>query len=627
MKKTILIFMIGCLSLALFGCDVSTTPSTSSQTGSNAFSGGSGATTPDQIAETSPYGAPIESDPTKPYPIVKAIDDNLWIEVNYIDRNTGQIAKEKVKYFGIGRGFISNGKLAEARADCASNHFKKLSYSSCSSYPYKEIQLKNISSTYSDQFDPEAYVMEKNFRGESLNLSGKDGPYDIIFLGNKNQTTKLAKGGLIFDIFLVSSKRDDLDRPDPKRGTITMRNINGQTVTSGLSIRELLENCGQSGQEQPVIGYLGAIMLGPGADDQNRTSEEQRINQLNAQYNQMLNLPQEIYLSSLKSKRDNIVSLNAGKGSKIDAFLSSVYIDRPWTLVGQISSGQEHPGVLGLSDSEINLDKLIESLAGGTDKSTLFYDVSSGDNSLYLTVEINGTKFRYKPLGTAGAQIGASSAPETQALGIGAVQINQPPLQISTDPWCGFTPECKPAIYLYPTIPTKVNVEIGPSVGHRTITIPDYNPTTGWNVWAMPWGTLYSGGEKYSYLYYEAMTEYPAVPDKGWVLSGGNLEKELYDLGLKNMMNKTESQDFAKYWSAKLPKTNYIFAGLVSQDEIEKIEPLQISPAPKSLLRLRFYFVPLDSRIDVTAPKVARFVRYGFTAVEWGGYVEQSSTR
>lgn len=60
---------------------------------------------------------------------------------------------------------------------------------------------------------------------------------------------------------------------------------------------------------------------------------------------------------------------------------------------------------------------------------------------------------------------------------------------------------CKPVIYLYPTEPTDISVNIDfPDGGKFTCTYPDYG--NGWNVTAYPDGTVINkrDGLEYSYL-------------------------------------------------------------------------------------------------------------------------------
>ena len=178
---------------------------------------------------------------------------------------------------------------------------------------------------------------------------------------------------------------------------------------------------------------------------------------------------------------------------------------------------------------------------------------------------------------------------------------------------------CKPAIYLYPTEKTTVNVQVQ-TVGRMNFTIPAY-PQGGWTVTAYPDGTLNYLNKTYPYLYYEAALPDSSLnlPTNGYVVAYGDLHgfftNTLPTLGL----NSNESADFAQYWERALPKANYYFIGVVPQSELDTLAPLSISPTPDTTLRVTLYFKPLDTKIEVNPPTILNVTRNGFSAIEWGG--------
>jgi hypothetical protein len=185
-----------------------------------------------------------------------------------------------------------------------------------------------------------------------------------------------------------------------------------------------------------------------------------------------------------------------------------------------------------------------------------------------------------------------------------------------------WTPECKPAIYLYPTEKTKVNVTVKPD-GYLTYTDPLY-PANGWSVTADTDGTLTSGGKTYPYLYYESKIRDAALtkPTKGYVVPFKGLPALFDDVMPKLGLSAKETDEFKAYWEGKLPEANYYFVGVMEEKAIDAIEPLTIQPAPDTVIRARLYFEALDKKRTVTAPKLQTPERKGFVVSEWGGLVK-----
>lgn len=96
-------------------------------------------------------------------------------------------------------------------------------------------------------------------------------------------------------------------------------------------------------------------------------------------------------------------------------------------------------------------------------------------------------------------------------------------------------PMGKPVIYLYPEEKTEVAVKLDYD-GELTATYPDYR--NGWQVMAMPDGTLYDrfDGREYSYLFWEGTCPGAYDLSKGFVVKGEDtkdfLQEKLAFLGL-----------------------------------------------------------------------------------------------
>lgn len=572
------------------------------------------------LSANSPYGDQIGTNPDNPYPVISQVNNALAVEIDYYKNDKDVLKREK--YFGIGRGFISDAKIAEGAVSCTDIRFKKLSQPSCSGqYPYKKLILASQSPSFSDEFEKEAYLLEKNFRNENLVLDKST--YDVLFLVNNTQTDKLAKGGKIVDILLHSGKVSDLDTPNVQRGTTTGKDASGKVATVGRSLREILEDCGQEATSPLNPGMVGVVQQGPGVSDDSLIA-------LNKKYSEEVAVPKETQIKSLASKASAIKALNAGKTAVVDQFLADKIINDTWYQAGTSSSAPNHPpgSAFSTASTEIQLDNQIDEIKGKVNSSAkldviLSYD-AGGTSYFNLIVEKNGNKtyHLYRPALYSPAQITSSGTTGDSGMSVGKVDISQAEEKISSDPWCGFTPECKPAIYLYPGKTSLINVKIGPAVGQRTITIPPYDPQTGWQVMADPAGTIYWGSMSFTHLFYEAMTPYPKVPEQGWMIDGNNIANALYDIGRQMGLNDNESQELGRYWKTKLKSSPYYFVGLIDEKEIDKLEPIEITPKPDTLIRMRFYFVPTSQLQPVRIPELHPTERKGFTAVEWGGYAK-----
>ena len=182
---------------------------------------------------------------------------------------------------------------------------------------------------------------------------------------------------------------------------------------------------------------------------------------------------------------------------------------------------------------------------------------------------------------------------------------------------------CKPAIYLYPTKKENVNVKVN-TTGFFTLTIPDYNSLTGWDVVANPDGIIETAGNQYPYLYYESKVPDSKItkPKNGYVITQNELSQLFQALLPKLGLNNKEMEEFIDYWTKALPFYPYYFVGVMDKKSIDRIEPLDINPNPDSIIRVRLYFEMLSKPIDVSTPKITIPERNGFTVVEWGGMVK-----
>ena len=174
----------------------------------------------------------------------------------------------------------------------------------------------------------------------------------------------------------------------------------------------------------------------------------------------------------------------------------------------------------------------------------------------------------------------------------------------------------KPVIYLYPEQETDVSVRLDLD-GELTASYPTYDG--GWTVTARPDGTLTDlSGREYYCLYWEGLSDVEFDMSRGFVVPGGDtaafLETALAQLGL----TAREANEFIIYWLPLMQSNPYNLIAF-QQERYTDIAPLEISPAPDSLIRVFMVWKPLEQPVEIapqilTAPK-----RTGFTVVEWGG--------
>jgi len=175
----------------------------------------------------------------------------------------------------------------------------------------------------------------------------------------------------------------------------------------------------------------------------------------------------------------------------------------------------------------------------------------------------------------------------------------------------------KPAIYLYPTEKTEIEVALDLN-GKLDCTYPQYN--NGWKVMAYPDGKIVNDtdGKEYSYLYWEGTVNIQFDFSKGFVIKGIDtaafLQEKLAYLGL----TPKEYNEFIVYWLPQMQNNAYNLIAFQG-DAYTNAAKLNITPKPDSLLRVFMAYKPLDKPITLPEQTLSAFERKGFTVVEWGG--------
>lgn len=189
----------------------------------------------------------------------------------------------------------------------------------------------------------------------------------------------------------------------------------------------------------------------------------------------------------------------------------------------------------------------------------------------------------------------------------------------------------KPVIYLYPQVPTLVDVAIEVP-GRIFISDPEY-PEGGWkNVLAYPNGNLIFEGKKYRDLYYETDLDTDLrIPANGILIPVEQLEEKLLTYTQKLGLNEFESSEFVEYWVPLLEEMNspYVLFSILDNAEKERIDTVHISPKPDTFIAFLAYFKPVYlfyTPKPLVLPNEPQ-ERNGFTAVEWGGTIDTEAIR
>lgn len=177
---------------------------------------------------------------------------------------------------------------------------------------------------------------------------------------------------------------------------------------------------------------------------------------------------------------------------------------------------------------------------------------------------------------------------------------------------------CEPIIYLYPETKGPISVSL-PKSG-----VMKAEPTlegTTWKVVADPKGTITTPENKtYPYLFWEGTTLPLPAPTTGFVVKREDisefLDEKLQRLGLNNK----EATDFKKAWVPFFTNSPYYLISFIPTETINKLAPLEISPKPKTVIRVLMDYKPLNQPMKFPEQKLPKAPsRSGFTVVEWGG--------
>jgi hypothetical protein len=179
----------------------------------------------------------------------------------------------------------------------------------------------------------------------------------------------------------------------------------------------------------------------------------------------------------------------------------------------------------------------------------------------------------------------------------------------------------KPVIYLYPTVPTLVDVKVKPT-GNLTFTYPTYE--NGWQVQAQPDGQLTHKDQFYNYLFWESKQDWKpetTIFESGFVVERSNVTSFLEDKLTAFGFNSKEKADFITFWCPQLIQHDRSYVHFMFNDDCEAFAELEISPKPDHLYRFYMISMPLNEgdRYIVPEQEIKPMDRKGFTVLEWGG--------
>lgn len=176
----------------------------------------------------------------------------------------------------------------------------------------------------------------------------------------------------------------------------------------------------------------------------------------------------------------------------------------------------------------------------------------------------------------------------------------------------------KPVIYLYPEKETDVSVKLD-VYGKLTVTDPEYK--NGWNVTALPDGTIiYEGTQTYNYLFWEAEMNTVWDLSRGFCVKGEDTQSFLSSALKKQGLNQMEIADFLEFWLPHMQNNPYNIISFQGKNYTDSAR-LKINPNPDTLIRVFMAYKRSENYVEIAPQCLSAPKRESFTAVEWGGTV------
>ncbi len=179
----------------------------------------------------------------------------------------------------------------------------------------------------------------------------------------------------------------------------------------------------------------------------------------------------------------------------------------------------------------------------------------------------------------------------------------------------------KPAIYLYPTTQTKVNIKHS-FQGTVMTTYPEY--ANGWEVVADPSGKLknVADNREYNYLFWDGTYRFSDSHynyQNGFYVKKGDYTSFLLDKLTLIGLNETEINDFIVYWLPSMNRYDEVFVHFWINDDIDNSSKLEVTPKPDTMIRVFMEFGEYKGEKKLPEQVLTPSERIGFTLLEWGG--------
>lgn len=179
----------------------------------------------------------------------------------------------------------------------------------------------------------------------------------------------------------------------------------------------------------------------------------------------------------------------------------------------------------------------------------------------------------------------------------------------------------KPVVYLYPEVPTRVEVRLELADGELVAEYPRMHDG-GWAVLASPDGELVdeATGRHHRYLFWEATRAgWELDPSRAHCVPGAEAAAFMERVCERYALTDAECGDFVTYWLPALARNPYNVIELVDEGTYARYAQLHVTPTPDAVIRPFMIFRGSDAPVAVGAPELPQRERKGFTVVEWGG--------
>ncbi|CAG5077943.1 hypothetical protein CRYO30217_00522 [Parvicella tangerina] len=188
----------------------------------------------------------------------------------------------------------------------------------------------------------------------------------------------------------------------------------------------------------------------------------------------------------------------------------------------------------------------------------------------------------------------------------------------------------KPVVYLYNNKePLDASVQVDTDM-EMIFSYPQLNKNNSWNVNVNAEGIRTENGSKYPYLFWEAETKgYEFYTRREGLILGQIIKTDTAVPYLENKLtslhlNSTEITDFITYWGPRLQQMEYALIQFKTDEEVDDIAHLNITPQPDWIRRVYMVFTGFEKEpalkvLDVSPMEEGLVKREGFHVVEWGG--------